>query len=131
MHIWFPGHTPEKYNATDQTQFEEYKNYYINSMFELKMIVIDIFKFINIYDKDAIIIFMGDHGSALFRNAKVDDLIDNRKISAFDLNQDKREVLLAIYPAKIGEYITNKLNNNNSSYLYRFVLESSDSIPIL
>lgn len=130
IHIWYPGHTQLNYDPKNENDYKEYIKYYIGCQEELKNIITEISNYILSHDNDPIIIFMGDHGSWLFKYSKPNDIIGNLSLSDSILYEDKRKVLISIYPYSFGNQILNKMSDKNSSNLFRFILESADSLSI-
>ena len=129
-HIWFPGHTSETYNAKNTNELNNYKLFYIESINEVKDIIKNIFNEITNQDPNAIIVFMGDHGSTLYRGALVGDILNNRTLTSKDILDDKRNTLLSIYPKNIGKIICDQINDDNTFMLFRNLLKINDSISL-
>jgi hypothetical protein len=97
-HLWYPGHTIGDYNANDFNDYSNFKSYYIESQPKLKEFIKKITISILQKDKNAVIIFWGDHGSYLYKGALENTFIHNKLINNEMLISDKREILLAVFP---------------------------------
>jgi hypothetical protein len=126
QHIIFPKHSPLSYNSLDQEEYVNFINYYTSSMSELKEILKRITNYITTKDKEPIIVFMGDHGSWLFRNAKPGDYVNHHQVTADEIDQDKKDVLLAIYPYEFGKSLALLVekNGNRTNLLFRYILQT-------
>lgn len=121
-HIWYPGHSEQTYNCNDTAQFNAFRTYYINSQATTESIITTVFEYLRKNDPDPVIVFMGDHGSFLFRNAATGN--SKNTFSENDQRLDHQDVLLAIYPKTVGDNIVRKLKDKNNTYkLFTFLLE--------
>jgi hypothetical protein len=123
-HIWLPGHSSSFYNSNNFKEFNQYKETYINAIDKANKLISDIINYVKENDKNAIIIFMGDHGSWLFRNSEVGMKIGSNILTTNDLIEDKQGILVSIYPKTIGVEIFNKLKyDNDVSLIYKYLLQ--------
>jgi len=125
FHIWFPGHTKNNFNAGKESEFNNFKNYYLNSQKKLSKDFEKITDFILKNDPDAVIVFLGDHGSFLLRGLEPGDFKQSiGQLKDIDFKFDNTDVLLAVYPKKIGERVKSK--TQRPSLLFRSIIEASN-----
>jgi len=124
-HVWFPGHTPLNFNGNEDLSRSNYITDYKNSQRMLINGLENIKNKILQIDKNAVIVFWGDHGSYLIRNVKENSKISNiGNISAHDLHEDSTGVLVAIYPRDIGKKIKPEVKDN--TLLFKKIIELSN-----
>ncbi len=125
-HIWFPGHTLQNYNATNRRDFSNYRKYYAASEDSLSKMFVAIKHRILSRDSTAIIVFMGDHGTSLLKGSKEGDIIDQYGVvKKDDIFRDQREVLLAIYPKKVGNTVFRNMGSNTNELFRHLLLEGN------
>jgi hypothetical protein len=125
FHIWFPGHSSNNFNARKENEFNIYKNYYLNSQKKLSKDFEKITNYILSNDPDAVIVFVGDHGSFLLRGLEPGDSLKSiGQLIDLDFKLDNTDVLLAIYPKEIGEKVMSK--KRKPALLFRSIIEASN-----
>ncbi|WP_408598200.1 hypothetical protein [Limnohabitans sp.] len=115
-HIWFPGHTIGDYNGANYDDFNQFRNYYLDSQQQLKVVFSKIISHILLHDNNPVIIFMGDHGSyALRSNSKF--VFDGYEPSEMPdlLSVDARSALLAVYPK---DFCIGNVNLNDTTGMF-------------
>lgn len=124
-HLWFPGHTIGDYNANDINDYFKFKRYYIESQIKLKKFIkkmtIDILN----KDKNAVIIFLGDHGSFLYKGATENTLINKKHLSNEMLISDKKEILFAVYPFNFLNEIELRSIKNKPETILKILIDKN------
>ena len=124
-HIWFPGHTLLNYDGNNLKNRHNYITYYTTSQKELQKKISLLKNNILEKDRNAIIVFWGDHGSYLLRNLEIKEGKNSiEDISRIDIKNDSSDVLLAIYPENLGKKIRNKIKE--PFLLFKLILETSN-----
>jgi len=98
-HIWYPGHTVGDYDAADKEKREAFVNYYRSADKNLIVLFSRVVARIRSEDPNAVIFFMGDHGTHMLRS-KSNFVLKNHtpaEMSAL-LEMDNRAVLWAVSP---------------------------------
>lgn len=120
-HIWFPGHTFGTYDGSNKKDFDEFKNYYLDSQYPLRNALADLTSFIKKNDPDPVIVFMGDHGSFALRS-KNKFTFNNYSIEEMNdlIYLDARSSLLAVFPK---DFCSDKIDVLDTSKLFINFLE--------
>ncbi len=125
-HLWFPGHTAGNYTIADSNSFYEYKKYYQHSQYELSIFFQQITELIHEFDSNAIIIFMGDHGSYLLKGGLIGSNIESiGKIDKNLLERDRKEILLGIFPNNIFDSSDLGIINKRPELLFNIILNKA------
>ena len=98
-HIWYPGHTVGDYDAADDEERNAFVNYYRSADNNLIVLFSRVVARIRSQDPEAVIFFMGDHGTNMLRSES--NFLLNNHVPA-DMpalrEMDSRAVLWAVSP---------------------------------
>ncbi len=122
-HLYFPGHTASDYNFNNYLEFNIFKNYYRKSQTYLSRFFQKITKIILEIDRDAVIVFYGDHGSFILKRAKSNETINGLKITDELLLKDKKHVQIAVYPNDFLDSTDLKKIKLNPEYLFKIIIQ--------
>lgn len=124
MHLWYPGHTTTNYNSTNKSDYEKFKLYYQTTQKPLA----DFFKVVHEkimqQDKNAIIVFWGDHGAYFLKGRERDSNGEKSEKQRIKFQQDKTSVLYAIYPKNTLDEKARKSLTENPELFFKTILES-------
>lgn len=121
-HLWFPGHTLGSYNFNNLSDFNNFKSYYINSQRELSSFFKKITNIILKKDKNAVIVFFGDHGAYMLKGAVSDSYSYGFKVSNELILKDKRHVSVAVFPNDFLDSVDVNFLRLNPQYLFKIVI---------